>query len=457
MSTKLATPPNIRYRLCGMMFLQYFVQGSFLPIISVYLQEALNFSALEVGRAGAALAIGPLLSAFAIGQLADRHFQTQNVLAFLHGAAGLAMLGLYFQREFWPVIVLGCVFSVLYTPSLMLTNALAFTHLRDTKREFPLVRLWGTIGFVAPMWLIEYFLLGNRTDAGLNDARGVALLVAAVAGLIMAGYSLTLPKTPPQPAQSGQFAPVAVLRLFRLRSFLVLVAVTFGVAIVHKFFFVWNSPFLKAMLTAGGETKAWEGRISSIGQIAEVAVMVSLAWLIVKLGYKGTMIVGILAYLARCVIFAAASTMADNFVPAIALVCLGQALHGLCFGCFLAAGFMFVDRESPADLRGSVQNFYGTFVLGLGLFTGGFVGGEVGDAFTTPVAKETLRQSQGLTTSAGMMEFQRQVDGRVTTFTRDWPGIWLTSAAMAGVCLLVFVALFPRSEPTLEPEAPGDG
>lgn len=412
----------IRLRLFLMMFLQYFIQGSYLPVVSVYVQDALGFTAREVGYFGAALAVGPLFASFLVGQLVDRHYATQYVLAASHLAGGALMLLLYTQDAFWPVVILGTLYSVLYFPSLMLTNSLAFAHLKDRDREFPLVRLWGTIGFVLPAWAVEIYWLAGLTGDQLDHARGVVFLFAGIAGLVMAVYSLTLPHTPPT-RQAESFAPGVVIGMLRRRDFAVLVGISFVVALVHKFYFVWNSPFIKYILAGRG---AYEQRISSIGQIFEVLVMAGLGLMIKRIGFKWTFVAGATAYAARCLMFTIATSFADQFSIAITLTCLGQALHGFCFACSLAAAFIFVDRRSPPDVRGSMQNFYGTFVLGLGLFVGGIVSGNVGQYFTSEAAGEKVR---------------------------NWQGIWLSCGALAVACVVGLIVLFPRETEKQEPAA----
>jgi MFS family permease len=154
-SPNVLTPRSLRWRLCLMMFLQYFIQGSYLPIASVYVQDALGFSAAQVGYFGMALALGPILTPFLFGQLVDRYFATERVLTFCHLGGGALLLVLFLQSNAWVVIQLGALYSVLYVPTMMLTNSLAFHHLKNSAREFPWIRLWGTIGFVAPAWWIE--------------------------------------------------------------------------------------------------------------------------------------------------------------------------------------------------------------------------------------------------------------------------------------------------------------
>ncbi|MCA9178899.1 MAG: MFS transporter [Planctomycetales bacterium] len=416
-----ATPAWLKTRLAAMMFLQYFVQGCYLPIISVYLKESLGFSGKQLGYVGSALAVGPLMTPFFIGQLVDRKYSTQHVLAVCHALGGIIMLLLFRERAFVPVLILGILYSVLYVPSMMLTNSLAFHHLVDSRREFPMVRLWGTIGFVAPAWLVEFVFLKGLTGESLNQARGVALAAAGIGGLAMALYSLLmLPDTPPAKdvKEANRFAPAIAANLVRHRSVLVLVVISFFAAIVHKFHFVANGPFLTSLLRAGGEEGAWEASISSLGQIAEVGVMAGLAWLVSRLGFRLVITLGLAAYAGRCLMFVWADQVSSQFGLAMTIACLGQAYHGLCFSCFMAASFMFLDRSTPSHVRGTVQNLYGTFVLGLGFLAGGVVAGEVMEYFTE--------------SGTGSIKFT---------------GVWLFAATLGAVCSVAFFVAFPKGEP----------
>ena len=432
-SGSTSTPALVFMQLILMMLLQYFVQGCYLPIASVYVDDSLQFSARQIGLFSALLAVGPLFAPFIIGQLVDRMFPTQRVLAFCHLMGGVLMLALYWQGNTLidalavsdadqssrillytiSVMVIATLYSLLYVPSLMLTNAMAFHHLRDQDREFPWVRLFGTIGFVVPAYLIEFWWLRGMEGDELRRARGIAFAFAGIAGLVMGVYSLLLPHTPPKQEKKRTYAPGIVMKMLRERHFLVLVLVTFVIAIAHKFFFVWNAPFLREILDSGGVFGAYEQSISSIGQICEVVVMVGLGFYIKRCGFKVVMMTGAIAYMLRCVLFGLVFAMELPFGLRLTLAFAGQALHGLCFGCFLAAGFMYVDRICGENVRGSMQTFYGTLVISLGFFVGAFVAGDVGEFFTS-------------------------------TAGRNWSGIWLTCAAIAGFCVVAFGIFFPR-------------
>jgi MFS family permease len=181
---------------------------------------------------------------------------------------------------------------------------------------------------------------------------------------------------------------------------------------------VENSPFLKSLLREGaGKEGAWEASISSLGQVAEIFVMLGLAGIIARLGFKWTITLGLSAYMIRCLMFVGADQLRGEFAAAMTVACLGQTLHGLCFACFMATAYIFIDRDTPAHVRGTAQNVYGTFVIGLGFFVGGIVTSEIAAYFTT---------------------------GEGDSAVRNFTGIWLSGAGLAAACAVAFALLFPR-------------
>ena len=158
-------------RLSVMMFLQYFVQGAYLPVAAVYVKESLGFSDREVGVFVSALAVGPILAPFIVGQLVDRFFATERVVSFCHLVGGILMLILSTEVRPLPVIVIGTIYSILYVPTMMLTNSLAFQQLKNSDMEFPWIRAFGTFGFIVPAYLIEFWWLYGLEGAALDKAR----------------------------------------------------------------------------------------------------------------------------------------------------------------------------------------------------------------------------------------------------------------------------------------------
>ncbi len=411
-------------RLSTMMFLQYFVQGAYLPIASVYVERTLGFTSMQVGVFVSALAVGPILAPFIVGQLVDRLFATERVMAACHVIGGVLMLLLAVQTQVWPVIVLGTVYSILYVPTMMLTNSLAFQHLKDSELEFPWIRLFGTLGFIVPAYIIEFWWLRGLAGPELDQARAVAFVLSGLVGIAMGAYCLSLPHTPPQRKEQN-YAPGVVIAMLRNRDFLVLVVVSFLIAIAHQFVVVWYSPFMRDILDTGG-WGAYEQSISSIGQICELVVLATLGLMIKALGFKRTMLLGTCAYLLRCLLFALVFYLDPPAAGKVVLAAVGQGLHGFCFGCFMAVGYMYVDRIAPVDVRGSMQTLYGVFVLSLGFFVGGFLGGMIGDTFTT-------------------------VQGDVSV--RDWTSIWLSCAGLCAACVVIFALFFPNQQPLREGDA----
>jgi len=414
------SPVPLLGRLSLMMFLQYFVQGCYLPIASLYVAQTLGFTPRQVGIFVAALAVGPVLAPFLIGQVVDRAFATERVMAFCHFVGGALMLALFFQTQPVPVIVIGTVYSVLYVPTMMLSNSLAFHHLKDSDMEFPWIRLFGTLGYIVPAYLIEFWWLYGLKGDELNQARGIVFVFSGVVGLIMAAYCLTLPHTPAQKREDRRYAPGAVIAMLREQAFLVLVVVSFFIAMVHQFVIVWYGPFMRTILDTGG-WGAYEQTISSLGQICEIGVLAILGFMIKRFGFKATLLLGATAYLLRCVLFSLVFSIDPPFLGKLILGAIGQGLHGFCFGCFLAAAYMYVDRIAPKDIKGSMQTLYGVFVIGLGFFVGGLVGGEVGDWFSTEINGETHY---------------------------DWTSIWLVCTIFCAVCVLAFAAFFPKELPS---------
>jgi len=403
-------------RLSLMMFLQYFVQGCYLPIASVYVLDALGFTSVQVGIFISALAVGPILAPFILGQLVDRMFPTQRVMAFCHLLGGLLMLALYMQSQVWLVIALGTIYSVLYVPTMMLSNSLAFRHLKNSDMEFPWIRLFGTLGYIVPAYLIEFWWLRGLQGDALDQARGFAFALSGIVGIVMALYCLSLPDTPAQPRKDRKYAPGVVILMMRHRHFLVLVVVSFFIAVAHQFVVAWYSPFLRSILDIGG-WGAYEQSISSIGQICELGVLAILGLMIKRLGFKWTMLLGITAYTVRCLLFSLVFSLDPPFAGKLLLAASGQALHGFCFGCFMAVGYMYVDRVSPKDVRGSMQTLYGTCVVALGMFVGGYASGQIVELFTSGVGPAEVR---------------------------DWTSIWLSCAALCAACAVAFAVFFPN-------------
>lgn len=398
-----------------MMFLEYVIWGSWLPLLALYLGSVLGFSGREIGWVFATQAVACLVGLFAGGQMADRWMSTDRLLAASHAIGGVAMFALARQTAFWPFFLIMLAYQLVYVPTLSLTNSICFHHLQEARADFGRIRLWGTIGWIAASWPFV-FLLSGKSGAELGSALASIFVVAGLASFALAAFSLTLPRTPPSRGEGEKNAPLEAIRLLAVPSILVLFIVTFLDALVHQGYFQWTSPFLEH----AGLAPNWIMAAMSIGQIAEIATMAVLGTVLKRLGWRVTMAVGIAAHAVRFFVYA----MGEPLWLMVGI----NIVHGMCYAFFFAAVYIFVDERFPKDSRASAQGLFNLLILGLGPFAGSLLWGTLGDWFRTP---------------AGGVDFSR---------------LFLVPAwlAVAAVVLLV-VAFRPavESEPRAEASAGG--
>ena len=388
-------------RLSLMMFLEYVTWGSWLPLLALYLGTVLKFTAGEIGWIFATPAVACIVGLFVGGQIADRVMSVERLLAVMHVIAGAAMFAMALQSSFWPFLMLMLVYQMAFTPTLSLTNAIAFHHVKDARDDFGKIRLWGTIGWIAASWPFV-FILAGKTGAALDAALPSIFIVSGLASFALAGFAMTLPATPPAAGQAGANAPFKAIKLLAVPAFFVLFVVTFMDALVHQAYFQLTSPFLER----AGLAANWIMPAMSIGQIAEIATMAVLGTVLKSLGWRTTMTIGIAAHAARFFIYA----IGDPLWLMVAV----NVVHGMCYAFFFAAVYIFVDEYFPRDSRASAQGLFNLLILGLGPFVGSLLWGALGDRLQTP---------------AGQIDF-----GQLFM----WPA-WLAVAAM----VLLLVAFRP--------------
>jgi nucleoside transporter len=388
----------VRFKLSVMMLLEIFIWGAWFPLINDYMLS-LGFSGIERGWILNAFALASFTAMFFSTQFVDRNFAAERFLAFSQLVGGLAILGLFWTTTFWPFFILMLVHSLFYVPTISITNSIAFANLKDPQREFGPVRLWGTIGWIAAAWpfvfiLVDWARVPALGEVGLvewlGDALGMAktgtaqqeatrytFVVAGVASLLLAGFSLLLPHTPPRPAPPGgeNLAWLEAMKLLRVGYVMVLFVVTFFDAAVHQCYFNWTATYLKSI----GIPANWIMPAMSIGQIAEIGTMAFLGVCLKKLGWRYTMVIGILGHALRFAVFA--------FVPNPWVAVGINVVHGICYAFFFATVYIFVDEFFPKDARSSAQGLFNFLILGMGPFVGNFVWQYLGSVFETPGGK----------------------------------------------------------------------
>ncbi len=330
------------------MFFQYFIWGAWLPLLFGYLgPQGLIFSSTEQTLILISFPVSALLSVFFGNQFADRRFDGEKFLAASHFLSGLAMVGLYLSTGFIAFALCMWAHALLFVPTLSVANSVLFSAMRDPQREYGVVRLGGTFGWMTASWP-AFFLLSNDPMAVRNT-----FVVAAIASFMFAAFSLTLPHTPANRGAKG-LAWWQAIKTLAIPFIFVLWIVTMLDSSVHDLYFMWASSFIASI----GVDAQWIMPIMSIGQLAEIASMFAIGAVLAKLGWKWTLILGVSGQVARFAIFA--------FMPSLPMVIVGIALHGMFYAFFFATVFIFVDEFLPKEIRASAHGIFNFMMLGGG-------------------------------------------------------------------------------------------
>jgi nucleoside transporter len=401
-------PTATRIKLSALMFLQYFVWGAWSVTMGTWLSATLRFSGQEVGLAYGTTAIAAMVSPFFVGMIADRYFSTEKLLAVLHifGAGILVWASTQTTFGTFYAVLLG--YALCYMPTLALSNSISFRQMRDPSREFPPIRVLGTIG-----WIVAGLFIGTL---GL-EATAVPMQIAAGGSLALGLFCFELPHTPPAKVASRVTARdvlgLDALQLLGDRSFAVFVLGSFLICIPLQFYYTFANPFLNEL----GVTNA-AGKMT-LGQMSEIGFMLVMPWFFRRLGVKYMLLVGMAAWASRYLLFA----VGDNAAMVWTLY-LGILLHGVCYDFFFVTGQIYVDQRAPGDLRAAAQGLIAFVTLGVGMFIGSLVSGRIVDAFQ-------------LTSEPP---------------AHDWGRIWMVPAAASAVVLVIF-ALFFRPARAEKPAA----
>jgi predicted MFS family arabinose efflux permease len=366
----------VRFRLSLLMFLQYAFPGALLQLYSLHLQN-LGFGPLEVGACCSTQAVASVLVTLLVGQAADRWFSAERCLAVCALLAGVLLWVLPELRDVRALFAVTLLFWMLTNPILLLGTALSFAHLPHPERDYGPVRLWGTVGWMVPCWLLlAGGLFGGLFWQGDWDACTWLFRLGAAFAIVLGVYALTLPHTPPRRDAPRRAAPLAALRLVRGRSFAVYCVCLVGVCVTWPFT-TQATPLLLARL---GLPRIWISPTMTISQVTEIIALALLPMLLLRLGIRGTMLLGLGAWTAALTLLALGQPL---------LVLSSLVFNGFCVSGFLVAGQVLVNRHATGDLRASVQALL-SFVNGSAQLAGHFLvgwlrsmhGGQTPQAFT---------------------------------------------------------------------------
>jgi MFS family permease len=384
----------IQVRLFLMMLLQLAIWGAWAPKLFPYMGQ-LGFASWQQSLVGSAWGIAAILGIFFSNQFADRNFSGERFLAVSNIIGGIALLACAFLTDFWQFFAAYMVFSLVYVPSMSVANAIAFSALRDPAKQFGNIRMGGTIGWIMVSWPF-YFLLSAK--AGPDQLR-LIFVVAAIVSFALAAYSLTLPHTPPKRDAAGA-DPLAwreAIKLLGIPSIAILFLVTFIDSTVHNGYFMMVDDYFTKRVGIDANLSMI---VQSLGQVMEIVTMFILGGVLAKLGWKATMIVGILGHAARFTVFA----FFPDSLPTIIAV---QLLHGICYAFFFATVYIFVDNTFPKDVRASAQGLFNLLILGIGNVAASNIFppliAQWTDPATTRVAYRTLFMGPGGIAVVGML------------------------------------------------------
>ena len=353
-------------KLSLMMLLEYFIWGAWYVTLSTYMATHLGSNAIQIGAAYSALAIATMISPFFVGLVADRFFSAQRIMGVLHLIGGV-LLYLASQVEdntafFWVVLV----YSLMYMPTIALSNNVAFQQMSDPGRMFPWIRVFGTVGWITAGLMIP--ALGIEGDA-------FTFQMAAMASLALGLFSFALPDTPPKGKATSTSASSAIgleaLVMFKDRPYLVFFIAAVLVCIPLSFYYGFANLFLNQV---GMEDAA--GKMT-LGQFSEALFILAIPFLFNSIGVKKMIIIGMIAWILRYICFAHGDTGTNEW-----MLYAGIILHGICYDFFFVTGYMYTEKKAGAKIKNAAQGLFTFATYGLGMVIGTWVAGFVGDNYS---------------------------------------------------------------------------
>jgi nucleoside transporter len=443
--------------LSVMMFLQFFVWGAWYVSMTGFMgakgMSGLIWWAYTVGP------IAAIVSPFFLGLVADRYLPTQRVLGGLHLLGGVLLclapsvakayepakdgIGL-----FQPFMLVLLLHMLCYMPTLGLTGSISFHNLTDREKQFPLVRVWGTIG-----WIVGNLVVGgNLKTFGLDvswiadgDKSPIQFYVAGGAAILLAAYSfVALPHTPPPAAGKS----VTVREILGLDSLALFVKPSYAVFMLCSFLLcIPLAGYYAFARTYAGTTGFTNPTLTmSFGQMSEILFMIVMPLCFARLGVKWMLAIGMLAWVVRYGLFAGAWDSSGGMHHVTWMVLGGILLHGICYDFFFVTGMIYVDQSANKEIRSQAQGFLVLATQGLGMLIGAWAFGQLFAAKTPPEAAALFKQASEATVPADAQRLSDQANQLV-----QWNGLWMMPAAFALVILVVFVLLFkPPAKPRTE-------
>ena len=395
---------NTAAMLSVMMFLQYFIWGSWYVTMGTYMSENLESSGVQIGAAYGALAIATMISPFFIGMIADRFFSAQRIMGVLHLLGGVLLFVATKIADYTLFYWIILFYSLLYMPTIALSNSVAFHQMTDPGKQFPWIRVFGTVGWIIAGLLIGYLGI-EKTSSTFYMAAGVSFLLGIIC--------FTLPNTPPKAGKGGASDALGAQAfvLFKNKPYLIFFIAAVLICIPLAFYYGFANLFLNE---AGMQNAA--GKMI-LGQASEAVFILAIPFLFNRIGVKNMLLLGMLAWILRYVCFAYGDTNMNTW-----MLYAGIILHGICYDFFFVTGYMYTEKKAGERIKNAAQGLFTFATYGLGMFIGTYFSGLIADKYKT---------------SAG----------------HNWQNIWWVPAYIAIAVLLYFIFFFKEKKELTAPVA----
>jgi len=396
----------VRSQLSIMMFLEFFIWGAWFVTLGTFLGNNLNASGSETAMAFSTQSWGAIIAPFIIGLIADKYFNAERILGVLHLIGAVLMYFMYGASDFTTFYPLVLGYMIAYMPTLALVNSVAFRQMNDPAKDFSLIRVFGTVGWIIAGLTISYVFHWDSPEATTEGALKNTFLMTAIASAILGVFSFFLPKTPPNKNQSENqgvkdILGLDALKLLNDRNFLTFFISSVLICIPLAFYYQNANPFLSEIGVSNPTGKM------TIGQASEVLFMLLLPVFFKKFGFKKTILVGMLAWTLRYILFAFGDAGSSAY-----MLIIGIALHGICYDFFFVSGQIYTNSKAGDQIKSAAQGLITLATYGVGMLIGFWVAGKISDAFILN-------------------------DG-----THEWSQIWIYPAIFAAGVAILFALVF---------------
>ncbi len=405
---------SVRFKLSFMMFLEFFIWGAWFVTLGTFLIQNLQAEPFQISNVFSTQSLGAIIAPFIVGMVADRYFNAERILGILHLIGAFLMFQMYKSTDistFYPYVL---VYMILYMPTLALVNSVSFRQLSNPETQFSSIRVWGTIGWIIAGLAISFLFRWDSPEGAQEGALRNTFLMAGIASAVLGLFSFFLPKTPPikvDAAEKPSFASIIGLdavKLLKDRNFLIFFISSILICIPLAFYYSNANPFLVEIGLSNATGKM------AIGQVSEAVFLLFLPVLFVRFGFKKTILIGMLAWAIRYLLFAYGNAGDLSF-----MLIIGIALHGICYDFFFVSGQIYTDSKAGVKYKSAAQGLITLATYGIGQLIGFWVAGYIGTMYA---------------------------DIKSTDVAAFWQQVWLVPAGIAFVVMILFMIFFKNEK-----------